>query len=181
MLNGSILPERGDRIDPSGAQRRNQRCTCAHRDDAEQACGVGDWIEQTHDRSDQLCRRRRQERGAERSRGERPCRARSFRPQRLDRIDTGGAACGQVTAHRGGQEHDRSCGANGHRIGRLQVVEEAGLRSAGMPRSLSVARRIVRKRTPSSRERRPLSACRLCAKAPILEGLRHLSNLRSAS
>ena len=24
----------------------------------------------------------------------------SFRPQRLDRIDTGGAACGHVTGHR---------------------------------------------------------------------------------
>ena len=60
-----MLPERADRIDPRCAQRWNQRRTCARRDDAEQACGVGDRIEEAHDRTDQLCRGRRQERGAE--------------------------------------------------------------------------------------------------------------------
>jgi hypothetical protein len=31
-LEGSLLPERGDRIDPSCAQRRNQRGTYTRRD-----------------------------------------------------------------------------------------------------------------------------------------------------
>ena len=66
--NKSILPERADRIDPRCAQRWNQRRTCARRDDAEQACGVRDRIEEAHARPDLLCRRRRQEHGAERGR-----------------------------------------------------------------------------------------------------------------
>jgi hypothetical protein len=49
----------------------------------------------------------------------------SFRPQCLDRIDTRGAACGQVAGHRRGPEHERSRGADGHGIGGLQTVEEA--------------------------------------------------------
>lgn len=67
-LNGSILPERGDGIDPPCTQRRNQRGTGARRDDAEQAGGVGDGIEEAYGRPDLLCRRRRQEAGPERDR-----------------------------------------------------------------------------------------------------------------
>src|SRR4029453_14481839 len=66
--NGSILPERTDRVDPSGAQRGNERRTGARGDDNEQACGVGDRIEETYARSDVVCRRCRQEHGAERDR-----------------------------------------------------------------------------------------------------------------
>ena len=43
-----VVPERTDWIDPSCAKRRNQRCTCARKHDAEQACRVGDRIEETH-------------------------------------------------------------------------------------------------------------------------------------
>jgi len=50
----------------------------------------------------------------------------SFRSERLDRIDTRGAACGQVAGKRRGQEHERRGSANGQRIVGLQAVEEAG-------------------------------------------------------
>ena len=67
-LRRSIVPERANRLDPPCAQRRNQRRTCARRDDAEQGCGVGDRIEETHARADLLCRGRRKEHAAERGR-----------------------------------------------------------------------------------------------------------------
>lgn len=68
VIRWSELSEGRDRMDPCCAQRRNQRRTCACRNDAEQADNVGDRIENAHDRTDQPCRRRRQQRGTESSR-----------------------------------------------------------------------------------------------------------------
>ena len=50
---------------------------------------------------------------------------RSFRPQRLDRVDTGGAAGGQVTGHRRGEDHERGRTTDGDGIGGVQTIEEA--------------------------------------------------------